>query len=343
MYNKNIEIESALQLIELLKKYKIAKTKKEKKFLLKQIDDIDGFANKLLVNFSPDELITKITKAISLDKYRPKNLPIILFAVNKDLNYVNGEFDTFDPELSQMFKNNENPKKIRDKFQTGIQNLCILAEQFSADWIQRFKKHKDLLEAARNSTIDTAQDAYRKLFNALVEDFIKEYGCKIQCDVLRDWNELPDMFKKQEKFINSASVSTGIHIQCLGYVTNSNMSEKEKNKIREEYERNLAKNNIDNYKVSVIYINIEAVRKLYPEPTDFFYHNLANFVHEMHHALDYQNTRQGALGSQIEHIDRTIYVDISENFDDNRASATEHSSQKIAETLMKELKKSRLC
>ena len=343
MDNENLEINSALQTIELLKQYKSAKNQNEKDGIFKQMDNIDGFANKLLIKFSTDELITKITKAISLDQYRPKNLPITLFAVNKDLNYVNGDFDTFDKELSQMFKNNENPENIRDKFQSGTKNLCMLAKQFTADWIKRFKNHKDLLELARNSTTDTAQDAYRKLFNALVEDFSKEYNCKIQLDVVRDWNELPDMFKAQKKGITSNAITTGLHIECLGYITNSNMSEEEKNKIREEYEKNLAKNNLDNYKISVIYINIEALRQLHPDQTDFFYHALADFVHEMHHALDYQNARQGALGSQIEHIDRTTYVDVSKNFNDNRASATERSSDKIAETLMKELKKSRLC
>ena len=343
MDNKNLEINSALQTIELLKQYKAAKNQTEKDSILKQMDDIDGFANRLLAKLSPDELITKITKAISLDQYRPKNLPITLFAVNKDLNYVKGEFDTFDKELSQMFKNNEDHKKIRDKFQSGTKNLCMLATQFTADWIKRFKNHKDLLELARNSTIDTAQNMYRKLFNALVEDFSKEYNCKIQLDVVRDWNELPDMLKAQKKGITSNAITTGLHIECTGYVTNSNMSEEEKNKIREEYEKNLAKNNLDNYKISLIYINIEALRQLHPDPTDFFYYALADFVHEMHHALDYQNTRQGALGAQIEHIDRIIYTDISENFKDSRASATERSSYKIAETLMKELKKSRLC
>ncbi len=195
---------------------------------------------------------------------------------------------------------------------------------------------------ARDSNSDTAQDAYRKLFNALIKDFSKEYDCKIQFDVVRDWDELPDMFKTQKKWIVSDAITTGLHIQCTGYITNSNMSEEEKNKLREEYEKNLAKNNLDNSKISAIYINIEAIRKLYPDPTDFFYHTLESFVHEMHHALDYQNTRQGALGSQIEHIDRLTYVDASENFNDNRASATERSSDKIGETIIKKLKKSRL-
>lgn len=88
MKKKNIEIENALQTIDLLKRYTVAKTKTERDKLLKQMDIVDGFANKFLMQnyISPDELRTKIEHAITLDKYRPRNLPITLFAINKDLD-----------------------------------------------------------------------------------------------------------------------------------------------------------------------------------------------------------------------------------------------------------------
>lgn len=340
MANTNYEIENALQLIELLKKYDSEKIEAKRNEILEQLNNTDAYVYKLILNraYTPKTLITKLTKAIDLDEYRPRNMSVIKFATSKDLNYVTGEFDTFNKSLNKTFKTN--PKRTRKYFKDAIANISMLAKQFSADWIRRLNNHKDLVDAARNSTKDKALDAYKNLFNALVTDFCNEYNLKIQFDVVRDWNEIPDMFNAQ-KAINPGAITTGLHIQCTGYITNYNMSESEKKKIHEEYERDMAKNNIDKYKVSAIYINIENIKQLYPDPADFFYQSIAIFIHEMQHALDYQKPRQGALGSQTEYIDRKTYTNLSESIEEHFASATELSSHYIENNIVQELKKSR--
>lgn len=344
MLNKNYEIENALQTIALLKKYTSVKTETKRKEILRNIlyTNLDAYTLITKQKYTPTELIAKIKNAIKLDKYRPKNLSIMDLATSKDLDYINGDFNTFDPQLSKMSKNKRNVTRLHNKFKRATENITMLAQQFSADWIRRLNNHKDLIDAARSATEDIAKDTYAKLFNVLVEDFCKEYHCKIQCNVVTDWKEMPDIFKNQNRKITNPKVLIeGLHISCTGYVTYPNMSEKEKNKIRKKFEEDLAKNNIDDYKVSAIFINITNIRKSYPDPTDFFYHTLANFIHEIHHALDYQNPRQTALGPQVELIDRTSYVPISRSVDANRASATEISSYYIADKFIKELKKSR--
>ena len=334
MDNENLEIKSALQTIELLKQYKSAKNQTEKDSILKQMDDIDGFANRLLTKFSPDELITKITKAISLDQYRPKNLPITLFAVNKDLNYVNGEFDTFDKELSQMFKNNENPENIRDKFKAGTVNVYMLAKQFSADWIHRLNNHKGLVDAARNASEENIIDAYNKLFDALTKDFCKEHDCHIDSRVITDWEN------SDVKPNGGYDITDGFHKYAFSVAYPSNISETEKKKLVDEFLKN-PEEHPNAYKTSIVRVNITNVKKHHPDKNDFFYSMISVLAHEIHHALDYQKPRQGALGPQIQYIDRATYVPTHIDDKAYHESATEISSHEIGHELFNQLKKSR--
>ena len=334
MDNENLEINSALQTIDLLKQYKAAKNQNEKDSILKQMDDIDGFDKRLLTKFSPDELITKITKAISLDQYRPKNMHITQFAVDQDLDYVNGDFNTFDRELSQMFKNNENPEKIRDKFKAGTVNVYLLAKQFSADWIRRLNNHKDLVVAAREADESSITDAYNKLFDALTEDFCKEHDCHIDSRVITDWENSD--FKPNGGYDNT----DGVHKYAHSITFPPNMSETKKKELLDEFLKD-PKKHPNAYKSSFIRVNITKVKKHHPDKNDFFYSMVSILAHEIHHALDYQKPRQGALGPQIQYIDRATSVPAHINNKAYHESATEISSYEIDHELFNQLKKSR--
>ena len=208
---KNIEIQSAKKAIVLLKKIASAKTQDKRNTLLEELQSVYMWAYKLLKrkNYDPRDLATKMERALELDQYRPKNMAVAQLATSKDLEYINGEFDTFDPELQKMFKNNEKPDKIREAFRGGTANIYVLAKQFSADWIDRLNNHKDLVAAARkiteenfidaqNGWVDSLEkypqiiknpseeriiDAYNKLFEALAKDFCDEYDCIIDAKV----------------------------------------------------------------------------------------------------------------------------------------------------------------
>ena len=336
MDNENIEVKSALQTIELLKRYKSAKTQDEKDDILKQMDVVDGLANRVLQKgrFAPDELITKITKAISLDQYRPKNMPITFFALDSDLDYVNGDFDTFDRELSQMDKNKENPDKIRAKFKAGTVNIYLLAKQFSADWIRRLNKHIDLVIDARSADDENMIDVYNKLFSALTKDFCQEHGCYIETKIITDW-ATADVKPNGEY-----DVTDGFHKYAYSLSFAPNISDVEKNKIKDEFVKD-PKNHPNAYKSSQVRINITNVKKYHQDKDDFFYKMITVFAHEIHHALDYQKPRHGALGSQIQYIDKKTYVPFDMDAKAYGESATEISSYEIDHELFNQLKKSR--
>lgn len=330
MSEKNIEKESALQAIELLKQYLSANTVTQKAEVLDRLHNENLMVHMLVTkyNHDPEVLVSKMEKALHLDKYRPKNLPIPLFAISQDLEFVNGEFDTFNPVLNKMFKNNEDPKKIRQRFMAATINMSLLAKQFSADWIRRLRKHPDLVIAARNTNDENAIEAYNNLFEALVDDFSKENNnIQIHAQVVPDWRHSD--IKPQA---GSEDFSSGISHFTYGVVLYVDMSEEERKKISKDYEKHPK-----NYPLSLVRINIANVRKK-TTPDDFFYMMISLFAHEMHHALDAQQPRLGALGPQVAEIDRKIYIPPVQGEQDYFESATEMSSYEIQKNLFLELK-----
>ena len=330
MANTNIEITSALQAIELLKQYNSAKDQAEKDGLLKQLSDADRFAYLMITrrNHDPLDLAVKMEKAIKLDKYRPKNMPIVKLALSKDLDNINGEFDTFDREMSQMLKNKEDPNKIRDKFKAATANIYVLAKQFSADWIQRLNNHKELVEAARNARDNEAVDAYNKLFYALTQDFSKEYNVQVHPLVVDNW-ESSDVKPNGEW-----DKVSGFQTLLKGaFLKTKDMSEEDVQRLNEESSKNP-----DKYVVSKVRVNITNVKNKHQNPNDFFYAMISVFAHEMHHALDLQNPRQGALGPQTAIIDRKTYKPVEEDKEAYHQSATEISSYVVEDMLFDKLK-----
>mgnify|MGYP003309508747 CR=1 FL=1 len=291
MANTNIEITSALQAIELLKQYNSAKDQAEKDDLLKQLSDVDRFAYLMITrhNHDPLDLAVKMEKAIKLDQYRPKNMPIVKLAVSKDLDNINGEFDTFDKEMSQMVKNNESPDKIRDKFKEATANIHMLAKQFAIDWIIRLNNHKELVDAARKATKDKVIDVYNELFNALTKDFCDEYGCVIDAKLVKDW-ETSDI-KPKDSTIN------GFQKSYFTFSLPKNLSASEYKKKQDEILDNLY-DHPESHKGSHIRINFSGMANT-TEPKYLFYAVVSLFAHEMQHALDFQNPRQGGVRSKF--------------------------------------------
>lgn len=230
-----------------------------------------------------------------------------------------------------MFKTKTNPDKIREQFKGGTANIYTLAKQFSADWIVRLNKHKKLVDTARNATPDNAVNAYNKLFDALTTDFCKKYGCHINSKVITDWATSDE--KPQDGWDNT----NGYAQPAYSVDFPKTMSESEIKIRTAEFRKNPSEYPTA-YKVSFVRINITNIRKRHPEPTDFFYTMISCFVHEIQHALDYENPRAGALGPQIELIDRKTYTNPSKNAKAYLDSATETSSHIIQHELIEQLK-----
>lgn len=88
------------------------------------------------------------------------------FVFSNDLDYIGGDFDTFDLDLSRDLKNNTPDTQIRDKFDKATANRFNLIQQFVLDWGLRLDKHPELVIAAKNSNDNDKIEAYTKLCTA---------------------------------------------------------------------------------------------------------------------------------------------------------------------------------
>lgn len=331
---RNIEIEIVRNNIELLKKYKVAKTDEEKNQIMSQMDVycaglVRGIIKKN--KFTIDEYIARLEKAIELDSYRPRNLSVFEFAMSRDLYNVGGEFDTFAIGLARAEKEGD-VEAVRDMYNGLTVNRFVLAKQFAYDWIRRLNNNPELVKKARNAKPDEEIDAYNELFSKLAKDF---------CD---DCNLPKNSFVvKVVKNWESSDVKPSDRTAC-GFCTDSyaldfpdGIGEEEKKKMKQEFLKS-PKDYPGARKVSLIRVSFENVKNLYKGEDEFFYGMMDYFAHEMHHGLDSLAPSLGAVGPQVMRSDRKIYVSSEKDYDKYRKSATEWSSYEIGYELFNQLK-----
>ena len=328
--NTNLALESAKKSIDLLQQYVSAKTQQVRNDVLDKMLSNDRTVSMLLMwGYTPNDLIKLLNKAIALEEYRPKNLPILMFAIQKDLNYVHGPFCTFNAELNNAFKKGMYDK-LPELFKDNAETLPVLTQQFSNEWMLRINKYNNLVESAYNAALGTEIDAYTKLFNALNDDFCETYNCEIDIEIVPSWAmaEYKPTYKPEQVLALHQPIWRIIYpICCYG---------SRKEAITEQATKQ-SDGHPNTYKISSVLINIGLIKQNFSQPDRFFYAMMSNFIHEMHHALDYQCPEKTALGGQVEYIDRQTHdktVAYAE-------SPTERSSRQIEKAFVEKLKKSR--
>ncbi len=328
---RDIEFELAERNLNLLVRYISETDPNKRKDLLDKMDDYvrivvsEGYS-------TPFTYSTRLMKAMTLDKYRPKNTSLFQFALDGDLDYVGGEFNTFDVNLSRAVKNNDDPSSIRDKFDLATFNRTTLAEQFSNDWIRRLKQHPYLVEMAKKTNADLEVEAYTALFQALAKDFCDEYGFPsniLNIKVIKDWAEYTS---------NPADYETTTGIQrahSWAITIPSGLSKQQKDAMLQQFTKS-PETFPGAVRTSDIVVNLGIIKRHFPKDT--FNHAVAVFAHEVNHALDKTASRRGALGPQVQRIDQQTYVDAKDNYREYRKSATELSSYEIEHNLLQKLR-----
>lgn len=328
---RNIEIEIARGEIEKLRRYLDAIDDETQAVIARTFHT---FIKSLIKNgWTPAELITRIERAIELDKFRPRNLSLFQLATSKDLYRINGDFDTFRPELNSLFRDPAKHGELRDCFDWVTANRFDLSEQFAYDWTRRMAAHPKLVRAAKSATGDDAiLGAYNKLFAALCADFCNEYNINrelINAQLIRDWDSIHPWIHDTQ--------SGGFQIPVYILKRPAGMPTKVWRKTYNEFTKS-PKTYPTASPASLIYVVLAYAHK-YKLP--MFIQIMSLFVHEMHHALDRLSPRNGALGPQVQKIDDELYVKLTINRDDNFKAASERSSYAIQAEFIKSLQSTR--
>ncbi|MBR4891817.1 MAG: hypothetical protein IKZ34_01375 [Alphaproteobacteria bacterium] len=296
---KDFEIENIYKVIDNLKKYWYAKTEEERIEAIKEIFKLDRVVFDLLQTgkYAADDLAFKLKLATKLDSYRPKNLPISVFAFSPDLYYMEGKFSTFNRGLSRAYKTKAHDK-LPEMFQKATANISILKKKYAKEWLEIMQKNNDLVVKAQNASPDKVTAAYTELIATMSRDFCAENSCLILTEVITDWSQAEH--KPEQSALDD---SLGYHQPLYTIFFPKNCTKAVEDKMMQEFQKDP-----DSYphaaKISKVYINLGLIKKYYPVAEEFFSKMMGCLVHEMQHALDYQHPNKTALGAQLEYIDR---------------------------------------
>ena len=337
IFNKsrsNIEIQIVRDNIKLLEQYKKAKTKQEQSDIKSQFHPM---CKKMLEihDFTVDEYISRLKKAISLDKYRPRNLSIFQMAASQDLDFIKGAFNSFSKKLAKNIKNRVPEEEIREAFYYLTLNRFDLSEQIAYDWIQRLNKNKKLVNAARKAEKNYEKQAYQKLFNALTADFCSDYGLgpdRISVKIIDDWKK-SDIKPKCQDSREKGYQTVGYRLEIP-----QGLSDKEIQKIKHEFMKSPSTYPCSK-PVSFIRLHFNNIKNSKNLSNNFFYNMITILAHELNHSIDSLKPELGAVGPQLIQQDKITYKEPSENFEAYKQSATELSSYTIEHTLLKQLQK----
>lgn len=276
---KNLEVENAKQQIELLRRYNAAQTDDESRTIVQMLDKdlLDIFIN---TPETPSGIIPKLEMAIEKDKFRPRNQSLIWFALNPDLEYINGDFSTAMPGRKVTKQTDQDA--LRTVLSKTLSNTQNVSKQYASDIIYSLN---EILEDHIQSALNGNLYAYETILTTIAQDLTENHGDK-NAFVRLEVEVSPDH--------GPSKTTAGRHL----VLTNK-------------------KTGVKKHKI-IIYLNnikymLNKVSKKFAvaSPTEqqqmIFTEVIATFAHEFGHVIDRANPNRGALGAQTSHIGEQIY------------------------------------
>ncbi len=299
---RNIEVENAMQQLQLLQRYTKAQTDEERLNILKMMDE-DLLNIFIAQKETPTSIIPKLEMAIKKDQYRPRNQSLIWFAINPDLKNITGEISTFTRGIKVTPKNAD---KLRNIFGQTLSNIKNISKQYAEDIIFSLEDDipKDIIQSALEGNIFS----YNVLLTTIARDLSKLYTSNTN-PIRLEIEVLPENVQKK--------TLKGLHI-----TTKNKKTEIETHKIiifLENIRNILIKNNKAYIKASK-----EQQKQI------VFAEVFAVFIHEFGHFIDRTNPNYGALGTQVSKIGHKIYDASTE--EKYLSNPTEISSRSLEKT-----------
>lgn len=307
---RDIEIENVKKQIELLQQYRdagddVAKSDIESKFSQE--------LKIMITKKSPDELISRLTAAIEKDEFRPRDMSVYMFALSPDLNYVGGEFSTFDAELSQMLRHSTPSKEIKKYMIDKTYNRRNVAAQYVSDFMQILDAEPDLREIAVRCGRTGSAREYSEVMEKIAHKLCDKMGVSatLAVDVIDSWDDvrqyLPPTYADKYTFARHCQMQTSEGKTFHAIFLNRAMI----------YDRTI-KGQADNA---------------------LFNEMIANLAHEFGHFIDVAAPNKGALGAQKSAAGVSLYEQMNpEREDEYHINPTEASSDVIESMMRRAMK-----
>ena len=306
----NIEIENVKQQIELLRQYRDARDDAVR------ADIQSKFSQELKIMItkkSPDELIKRLTTAIEKDEFRPRDMSVYIFSLSSDLDYVGGEFSTFDAQLSQMLKSGAPSKEIKTYMTNETYNRQNVAAQYVSDFMQILDAEPELQEKAIKCGRTGSACEYGEIMEKIAHKLRDKMGVSttLSVDVIDSWDDvskyLPPKDIDKYTFAKQCKMRTNTGKTFHAIFLNRAMI----------YERN---------------VNVRSDKELFNEM-------ISNLAHEFGHFIDEAMPNKGALGAQKSDAAVLLYEQWNpEREDEYHINPTEASSD-VIESMMRQAMK----
>lgn len=302
----NIEIENAKKQIGLLRQYMNATDDVSKA-------DIESkFSQELKIMItkkSSDELISRLTTAIEKDEFRPRDMSVYVFALSPDLDYVGGEFSTFDAKLSQMIKRGAPSKEIKTYMTDQTYNRRNVATQYVSDFMQILDTEPELQESAIKLGRTGSAREYGEIMEKIAHKLRDKMGVSatLSVDVVDSW----DAVRQYLPPTDNDKYTLARHCQMQ---TNTGKT------------------------FHAIFLNRAMIyERTVKEQTDkaLFREMIANLAHEFGHFIDEAAPNKGALGAQKSVAGLSLYEKMNPKRENEYHINPTEASSDVIESMMR--------
>ena len=293
----------AVEQIALIKSY-ANNRRAESKLIISQM--MNPGAVRLLGKYGVRGALRRLTRAIMLDEYRPRDIGIYQFADASYLDCVRGEFSTFDAGLSRRIRHGalEEANSIAI---ASLHNCNEVAHQYADDLMRILDECPKLAARARIAGASGDLAAWEMLFHSVAKAMCARRGVgrMPQISVVDSWAPMQYAAEKTDYIFSSFAV----HIRLV----------------------------YGGYCVARIIVNRARIynalaRAGMAGAEDLFDHMLVAFMHEFGHFIDGEAPNKGAVGAQKMNINNLYKVNCigDKEYD---ANPTEFSSDEITRTV----------
>ncbi len=284
----------------------------------------------LLENNPVDLVIKRLQEAIAKDAFRPRNMTLHQFVRHPDFRYVNGEFSTFDPELSRQANGGMTPYELRrhlNKHKVNRNGLFSVVDQYITDWSELIAKYPDERAIVTESGADGDVAWYDEYCNRLAQEMRNKMGIQHHL-LVRVFDSWADAHNTTGLDITNAR-STSCGFCWWGQITKP-----------EKYRGTRA---------CVIYLDRQALYRKLQElantrtKTGLYNEIMGCLAHEFGHFVDGAAPNKGALGAQLAHVANRISLPPDSTEDPNAyvIAVNEACCRTIQKYLKEELQKTR--
>lgn len=262
-----------------------------------------------------DVAIEKVRHAQKLRPFRPQNMSNAQLAASPDLDYIRGEFSTFDSNLSDMQRARATSDEICNYIHGHIAAdgwaafSDTITEYARFIWYLR-NRYDDFAHAAMVAGVDGDVNAWRVYFEKMLVDLnavFKPDNAFVDIRVIDSWSDAgcdPEQYKYSGAITDIQKRPDGPRsTHCMITINRAVVA-------------------------NVVRLNKYNAQAMLAEMT-------ASFAHEYMHCIDAFASNRGALGAQFVNAADKVYVSAHENISDYKYNPEEAAAEFAEEMILK--------